>query len=170
VTMERCGLLTFVALAALMSQAACKKDGSGPDPDTTTTLPSLAGLEGTCAVEKFEVWSTNYAVPPAVRLLYDAAANGYVATLRITISSRVSGTFTLSATSRDPFRVGDVASGTLTLVEPDSVRFSNASSLPGTTKFSAGGTLVTLENPHAHPVTLTPGSTWQATTRIECRR
>lgn len=170
-TIPRYSLLVAVALAASVSQTDCKKVVTELlDPDTTTVLPTLAGLHGTCAVEKFEIWSTNYSVPPAVRLLYDAVANGYVATLRITTSSRVRGTYTLSATSRDPLRVGDVASGTLTLVEPDSVRFSNASSLPGTTRFAAGGTLLTLVNPHPRPVTLTPGSTWQATTRIECRR
>lgn len=171
VTIPRHGPLFVVALAVSASPSGCKKDSSGPiAPDTTTAVPSLEPLNGTCAVEKFEIWSTNLPVPPAVSLLYDAAANGYVATLRIATSSRAHGTYTLAATSRDPLRVGDVASGTLTLVEPDSVRFSGATSLPGTTRFALAGTLLTLVNPHPRAVTLTPGSTWQTTTRIECRR
>ena len=166
----RYGLPLVVALAMSVSHTGCKKGESGPvEPDTTTAPPSLEPLNGTCAVEKFEVWSTNYAVDPAVRLLYDAAANGYVATLRIAVSSRVYGTYTLSATSRDPLRVGDVASGTLTLVEPDSIQFSGASSLPGATHFALAGRLLTLVNPTARTVSLPPGP-YQATTRIECRR
>ncbi len=91
-TIPRYSLLVAVTLAASVSQTDCKKVVTELlDPDTTTVLPTLAGLHGTCAVEKFEIWSTNYSVPPAVRLLYDAVANGYVATLRITTSSRVRG-------------------------------------------------------------------------------
>ena len=171
-TPQLCRLLSAVALALLASQAACKKDGSGPsepEPDSSAAVPSLAVLNGTCAIQRFEIWSTNYSVPPAARLLYDAAANGYVATLRITTSSRVFGTYALSATGRDPLRVGDVASGTLTLVEPDSVRFSGASSLPGTTQFALAGTLLTLVNPHPRTATL-PAGPYQVTTRIECLR
>jgi hypothetical protein len=163
-------LLSVACLALLASQASCSKGDGGPSgPDTTTAVPSLEPLNGTCAVEKFEIWSTNLPVPPAVSLLYDAAANGYVATLRITVSSRLSGSYVLSATSRDPLRVGDVAGGTLSLVEPDSVRFSGATSLPGTTKFALAGRLLTLVNPTARTVTLPPGP-YQVTTRIECRR
>jgi len=161
-------LLSAAAFASLASLATCTEQGSEPvEPDPE---PSLEALVGTCAVEKFEIWSANYAAPPAVRLLYDPAANGYVATLRITATSRVSGSYTFSATSRDPYRLGEAASGTLTLVEPDSLRFSGASSLPGATLFTLAGSLLTLVDPSPREVTLTPGSTWQATTRIECRR
>ena len=159
-------VLRAATLAILLWQAACRKDEgtpAGPPPE-----PSLSVLTGTCAVEKFEFWSTDYPVPPAVRLLYDAAANGYVATLRISATSRTSGTYALSATSRDPLRLGDVASGSLSLVEPDSLRFSGAVSLPGTTHFDVASSQLTLVNPHPRQVTMPPIPR-QATTRIVCR-
>jgi len=166
---RRRSLLSAFAFASLASQAACKEEGSDP-VEPGAAEPSLTAIAGTCTVETFEIWSANYAVPPAVRLLYDAAANGYVATLRITAASRVSGSYTFSAASRDPYRLGETASGTLTLVEPDSLRFSGASSLPGATHYALAGSLLTLVDANLREVTLTPGSTWQATTRIECRR
>jgi len=156
-------------LGLLLALGACEGEGDQSTPSEPDPEPSLSVLDGTCRVVKFEIWSTNYSVPPAVRMLYDAAANGYVATLRIAAFSPASGNYQLSASSRDPLRVGDVASGTLTLVPPDSVRFTGATSLPGKTQFALSGTLLTLVNSTPRPVTLPPG-TYQATTRIECGR
>jgi len=157
-------ILSAAAFAASASWVGCA--GQVSDVVEPDAEPSLTTLAGTCAVEKFEIWSA----PPAPQLLYDAAASGYVGTLRITATSRLAGSYTFSATSHDPLSLGQVASGTLTLVEPDTLRFSGASSLPGVTLFTLAGTLLTLVNPSPRGVTLTPGATYSATIRIECRQ
>jgi len=151
---------------ALLLHAGCSDNGGTPGGPPAE--PSLGLITGTCAIEKFDYWSVDYPVPPAVRLLYDAAANGYVAALRITATSRTAGDYALSATSRDPLLLGEVTSGSLTLVEPDSVRFSGATSLPGTTQFAIAPGSLTLTNPHPRMVNMPPIPR-QATTRIECR-
>ena len=151
---------------ALLLHAACSNDAGTPGGPAAE--PSLGLITGTCTIEKFEYWSVDYPVPPAVRLLYDAAANGYVAALRITATSRTAGDYAISATSRDPLRLGEVTGGSLTLVEPDSVRFSGATSLPGTTQFAIAQGSLTLTNPHSRLVNMPPIPR-QATTRIVCR-
>ena len=156
----------FAAALALLLHAGCS--GNGGTPGDPVAELSLSLIAGTCTIEKFEYWSVDYPVPPAVRLLYDAAANGFVATLRITATSRIAGNYALSATSRDPLLLGEVTSGSLTLVEPDSVRFSGATSLPGTTQFAIAPGSLTLTNPHPRLVNMPPIPR-QATTRIECR-
>lgn len=155
----------FAAALALLL-AGCSDNGGTPaDP---VAQPSLSLIAGACRIVRFEYWSVDYPVPPAVRLLYDAAANGFVATLRITATSRSAGNYALSATGRDPLLLGEVASGSLTLVEPDSVRFSGATSLPGTTHFAIAQGSLTLTNPQPRLVNMPPIPR-QATTRIECR-
>lgn len=140
----------------------CSSDKGGPTPPGTQ--PSLAVLAGTCAVERFEIWST--AQP--LQVLYDAAASGFTATLQITANSRTGGSYVLAATSRDVLGIGEVGSGALTLVDPDTLRFQGMSSLAGNTRFESSSSLVTLTNLTARQVTLAPGPI-QVTTRIVCR-
>jgi len=142
--------------------AACSGTSSGPD-DSDPTI-SLSLVAGTCAIERFEVLT---AVPP-YPVEFDAAANGYQGTLTIRATSRTAGSWTLAATARDNLRLGEVGSGTLTLVQPDTLLFQGSTSLPGKTHFEVAGPLLTLLSTSAHSVTI-PAGTIQALTRIACR-
>ena len=152
--------VTLVAVATFC--AGCSSDKGGPTPPGAE--PSLSVLAGTCAVERFEIWST---VQP-LQILYDAAANGFTATLQIRANSRTGGSYVLAATRRDPLGIGEVGNGALTLVEPDTLQFQGMSSLVGNTRFELSSSLVTLTNLRARLVTL-PAGPVQATTRIVCR-
>ena len=142
--------------------AACSTTSTGPD-DSDPTI-SLGLVAGTCTIERFEVLA---AVPP-YPVEFDAAANGYQGTLTIRATSRTAGSYTLAATARDFLRLGEVGSGTLTLVQPDTLLFQGSTSLPGKTHFEVAGSLLTLVSTSAHPVAI-PAGTIQALTRIACR-
>jgi len=152
--------VTLVAVATFC--AGCSSDKRGPTPPGTE--PSLSLIAGTCAVERFEIWSA----PFPLQRLYDAAANGFTATLQIRANSRTAGSYVLAATSRDPLGLGEVGNGALTLIEPDTLQFQGMSSLVGNTRFELSSSVVTLTNMRARQVTL-PAGPVQATTRIVCR-
>ena len=152
--------VTVVAAATFCG--GCSSDKGGPT--SPGTQPSLSALVGTCAVGRFEIWST--AQP--LQILYDAAASGFTATLQVTANSRTGGSYVLAATSRDALGIGEIGNGALTLLDPDTLQFQGMSSLAGNTRFEFSSSAVTLTNLRARQVTLPPGPI-QATTRIVCR-
>jgi len=156
--LTRCLARRTLVLACI----ACSSSSSGPDDSDPSV--SLDLIAGTCAIQRFEIVTP---VPP-FPVEYDAAANGYRGTVTIRATSPTAGSWVLAATARDFLGVGEVGSGSLTIVQPDTLLFQGSRSLPGRTRFEVAGSLLTLVSTSPHSVTI-PAGTIQSLTRIVCR-